>query len=147
MTKMRIAPADRPQVKLECLRFLTTLRLDEARTQLIKGFLDRYLALSAEEFATLQQEVRVLEPPVREAVMKIVNEWEELGAARGRQEGRQEGQARVALRLIRRRFGEVSGELESQIRALPAEKSEELAEALLDFSQITQVQAWLAANA
>ncbi|MDQ2687409.1 MAG: Rpn family recombination-promoting nuclease/putative transposase, partial [Armatimonadota bacterium] len=42
MAKMRIAPADRPRVKLECLRLLATLRLDPARTQLISGFVDSY---------------------------------------------------------------------------------------------------------
>jgi predicted transposase YdaD len=151
MTRMQIAPEDRPRVKLECLRLLATLRLDAARTQLIKGFLDRYLALNAQEVATLHSQFQALEPPVREAVMRVTNEWEELGAARGRQEGRQqgrqEGQAQLVLRLLRRRFGAVPEQLESQIRALPTEKSEDLGEALLDFSQLAQVQAWLSTNA
>ena len=47
MSKMRIAPADRPRVKLECLRLLTTLRLDPARVHLISGFIDTYLHLNA----------------------------------------------------------------------------------------------------
>lgn len=139
MTKMRIASEDRPRVKLECLRLLTTLRLDPARRQLIRGFLDRYLALNREEFATLREEFDGLEPPVREAVMKVVNEWEELG--------RQEGQAQLVLRLLRRRLGPIASELESRVRGLPAQKSEELAEALLDFSATSQLQAWLDANA
>ena len=147
MTRMRIAPEDRPRVKLECLRFITTLRLDEARTQLIKGFLDRYLTLSAEEFATLREEFKTLEPPVREAVMKVINEWEELGAARGRQEGRQEGQAQLLLRQLRRRFGPISAELERRVSGLPPQKLEELAEALLDFADVAETEAWVARNA
>jgi hypothetical protein len=35
MTKMRIAPGDRPRVKLECLRMLATLKLDKARATLM----------------------------------------------------------------------------------------------------------------
>ncbi len=34
MAKMNITPEERPQVKAECLRLLTTLRLDPARMQL-----------------------------------------------------------------------------------------------------------------
>jgi hypothetical protein len=40
MSKMRIAPVDRPKVKAECLRLLVTLCLDPARTRLISGFVD-----------------------------------------------------------------------------------------------------------
>jgi hypothetical protein len=49
MAKMQIQPQDRPTVKLECLRLLTTLRLDPARMQLISGFIDTYLRLNAQE--------------------------------------------------------------------------------------------------
>jgi hypothetical protein len=42
MAKMNIADKDRPHVKLECLRLLTTLRLDPARMQLVSGFVDTY---------------------------------------------------------------------------------------------------------
>ena len=38
------------RVKLECLRLLATLRLDPARMQLISGFVDTYLRLSANSF-------------------------------------------------------------------------------------------------
>jgi Putative transposase, YhgA-like len=40
MAKMKIDVADRPRVKVECLRLLATLRLDPARSQLISGFVD-----------------------------------------------------------------------------------------------------------
>lgn len=49
MAKMRIAEADRPKVKAECLRLLATLRLDPARMQLISGFVDTYLRLNRRE--------------------------------------------------------------------------------------------------
>ena len=49
MAKMNIVEKDRPRVKLECLRLLTTLRLDPARMQLVSGFVDTYLRLNAEE--------------------------------------------------------------------------------------------------
>ena len=49
MSKMRIAPEERPKVKLECLRLLATLRLDSARIKMISGFVDIYLRLTAAE--------------------------------------------------------------------------------------------------
>lgn len=42
MAKMNIAPEERRQVKLECLRLMATLRLDRAKMQLISGFVDTY---------------------------------------------------------------------------------------------------------
>lgn len=49
MAKMNIAVSERLQVKAECLRLLTTLRLDPARMQLISGFVDTYLQLRSVE--------------------------------------------------------------------------------------------------
>ena len=49
MAKMQIAPEDRPLVKAECLRMMVNLPLDEARTQLLSGFVDMYLVLDAVE--------------------------------------------------------------------------------------------------
>ncbi len=49
MAKMNIAVSERPQVKAECLRLLTTLRLDPARMQLISRFVDTYLRLDDTE--------------------------------------------------------------------------------------------------
>jgi hypothetical protein len=46
MTKMQVAPKDRPRVKLECLRMLATLKLDKARATLISAFMDAYLLKS-----------------------------------------------------------------------------------------------------
>jgi predicted transposase YdaD len=61
----------------------------------------------------------------------------------GRQEGRtEEGQALI-LRLLTRRVGNVPMEAEIRVKALPLERLEELGEALLDFTQIGDLLAWL----
>jgi hypothetical protein len=49
MANMNIAPVERARVKLECLRLLVTLKLNQAKMKLISGFIDRYLSLSSEE--------------------------------------------------------------------------------------------------
>ena len=45
MAKMRIAPSDRPRVKLECLRLLATLKQNPAKMQLISGFIDKLIGI------------------------------------------------------------------------------------------------------
>jgi len=61
----------------------------------------------------------------------------------GRQEGRQEGELEMALRLLRRRCGELSPALDARVRALPSERLEALAEALLDFRDGLDLEVWL----
>src|SRR5262249_61748041 len=75
MTKMKIAPEDRPKVKLECLRMLVTLKLDPARATLIGAFMNSYLKLTAAENAVYNREVEAIEPREREAFMAWTNEW------------------------------------------------------------------------
>lgn len=62
MAKMGIAKEERAKVKLECLRLLTTLKLDPARMQLISGFIDTYLRLNEEEEKLFQEQLTVLKP-------------------------------------------------------------------------------------
>jgi hypothetical protein len=59
------------------------------------------------------------------------------------QEGQQEGEARLVLRLLDRRVGELSPEVRSQIQSLSLPQLESLGEALLDFSQPSDLQNWL----
>ena len=69
------------------------------------------------------------------------------GEARGVALGEAQGEAKVTLRQLGRRCGPVSAEQESRIRSLPLERLEALAEALLDFEGMADLNAWLAANA
>ena len=77
------------------------------------------------------------------AYREIFGRGEALGEARG--EAR--GEAKVTLRLLSRRCGPLSAEQDSVIRSLPLERLEALAEALLDFEGMADLNAWLAAIA
>lgn len=61
----------------------------------------------------------------------------------GVRQGQQLGEATLVIRLLERRFGSVDTTTLEQIRSLPSEVLEQLAVALLDFSAITDVAAWL----
>lgn len=66
-------------------------------------------------------------------------EWEQAT----RQEGQQEGQRALILRLLARQVGNLSEETRSQINTLSIEQLEALADALLDFSTVTDLETWL----
>lgn len=91
MSKMNIAYKDRTRVKLECLRLLTTLKLDKARLKLIYGFVDTYLQLNAQEQAEFDSRAKTLGIGETEEVMEIVTSWMRQGIKQGRKEGRKEG--------------------------------------------------------
>jgi Domain of unknown function (DUF4351) len=59
------------------------------------------------------------------------------------QEGQQEGEARLVLRLLDRRVGKLSLEVRAQIQSLSLPQLESLGEALLDFSEPSDLQDWL----
>jgi predicted transposase YdaD len=67
----------------------------------------------------------------------------EQGMQEGRQEGRQEGELTLILRLLTRRVGGISPDIEAQIRTLSLTQLEALGEALLDFSQPSDLTDWL----
>ncbi len=140
MAKMKMTQQERVQVKVECLRLMTTLRLDAARMQLISGFIDTYLRLSAKEEQQFQAQIRTIEPNnQREEVMEIVTSWMEQGL----QQGLQQGEVVLILRQLNRRFGSIAPELEAQIRSLAISQLENLGEALLDFSDTSDLVTWL----
>ncbi|MBW4551844.1 MAG: DUF4351 domain-containing protein [Aphanocapsa sp. GSE-SYN-MK-11-07L] len=66
-------------------------------------------------------------------------EWEQRTEQRGRQE---EGRSLI-LRQLTRRFGALPVELRTQIEALSLPQLEALGDALLDFSELTDLVNWL----
>ena len=58
----------------------------------------------------------------------------------GRQEGRKEGEAGLVIRLLRRRLGQLSDNQVEQIQKLSVPQLENLGEALLDFTDIADLE-------
>ncbi|RAM50993.1 MAG: hypothetical protein C6Y22_14170 [Hapalosiphonaceae cyanobacterium JJU2] len=59
------------------------------------------------------------------------------------QKGDKQGEERTIIRQLHRRFGEIDSSLIDRIRVLSVEKLDELAEALLEFSEVSDLIAWL----
>ena len=135
MAKMRIETSDRPKVKAECLRLLATLRLDPARTRLISGFVDTYLRLNTQEEQVFQSEVGKLETSEQEQIMQITTTWMEQGI--------EQGERSLVLRLLARRVGELPEGVRSQVELFSLHEIEALGEALLDFTNLSDLEQWL----
>lgn len=74
--------------------------------------------------------------------MQITTSWME----QGKQEEFERGVIRekeLILRLIKRKLGEISSELETQVKALNINDVEVLGEALFDFDTVEDLMVWL----
>ena len=118
--------------------------------QMISGFVDSYLQLTAAEMKQYEVEVGKLTEPEREEVMQIVTSWMkegiEQGLQQGLQQGRQEATLSLVTRQLRRRLGALDETTLAQVQALSLPQLEALSEALLDFTSVADLQTWLAAN-
>jgi hypothetical protein len=150
MAKMRIPVEDRPYVMLECVRMIATLKLSPAKQSLIHGFMSSYLRLSAAEMQVYNREVRQIESPDRETVMEYISQWEEIGEARGiaigEARGEARGEAKILLRQLRRRFEGLAPDIEARISSLLSPKLESLADAILDFRELADLERWLSSQ-
>ena len=163
MTKMAIAPADRVKVAGEITRMMLTLKLDASKAELIYGFMENYLKLTAAEWKQYEAELDELLPEEKETRMQG---WTQLGRenyARGRQEGRQEGKQEgrqegeqvgkqegkgsLLERQMKKRFGPVPTQLTERLNQLSVEQLDDLGEALLDFASPADVETWLTEQA
>jgi hypothetical protein len=71
----------------------------------------------------------------KEKIMELTTSWKE--------EGRVEGGLRVVLRQLERRCGALTPPLLERVRGLSSEQLEDLAEALLEFHSIADLERWL----
>ena len=104
------------------------------------GFIDWAMSLPDNLEAEFWKQVRQFE---EEQQMPYITSVERLGIERGREEGRQQGEANLVLRLLNSRLGQVSATVSEQIRQLPVEQLEDLAEALLNFEREADLLEWL----
>ncbi|MBE9249141.1 DUF4351 domain-containing protein [Dolichospermum sp. LEGE 00240] len=116
-----------------------------------------YQKTTLELVYNLRENLRVnqkLETDDRELIMRLEplyqrdreqakEEGRQEGRQEGKQEGKQEGEKNLILRLLHRRIGEIDALLIERITGLSIEQLENLGEALLDFSSVADLEAWL----
>ncbi len=77
---------------------------------------------------------------------RVYQEAKEEGREEGREEGEREATLKLVIGQLTKRFGEISEEMCSSISGLPLTSLENLSEALLDFTNLTDLQTWLEAQ-
>ncbi|MDX1977633.1 MAG: Rpn family recombination-promoting nuclease/putative transposase [Pseudanabaenaceae cyanobacterium bins.68] len=110
--------------------------------------LDLVEAILVNKFPQLSTEEILKMLNLKTADIKETRFYQEVrlvGLEEGRQEGRQEEAANLVSRLLVLRCGSLPSDLELRVRSLSVNQLELLGEALLDFSEIGDLENWLAA--
>jgi hypothetical protein len=118
---MSIAPADRVRVKAEILRLLLTMRLRPEKAQLILGFVETYLELTAKEELKLQRKIDTLPENDQDRIMKMLLPGERAGLRKGRQEGRLETLREDVLEILEARFKRIPYGLNEKVQKISTE--------------------------
>jgi predicted transposase/invertase (TIGR01784 family) len=104
------------------------------------------IASCAGILAGLRFEEDLIRQLFREDIMResvIYQSIRQEGKQEGLQEGLKQEALKLAMRLLRRRFGELEARIIAKVQQLSREQLEELTEALLDFSEVEDLDAWL----
>ncbi|MDJ0798057.1 MAG: Rpn family recombination-promoting nuclease/putative transposase [Calothrix sp. MO_167.B12] len=104
------------------------------------------VAAATSILAGLVLEKEVIRRVLREEIMQESVIYQDIVAeatAKGRAEGIQQGEVSLVLRQLKRRIGELNSHLEERVGGLSVAQLEELGEALLDFSNTSDLLAWL----
>ncbi|CAN1213225.1 DUF4351 domain-containing protein [Tumidithrix helvetica PCC 7403] len=102
-----------------------------------KGLIQRLLRSDIMKESVIYQEMRA--EALAEARAEVLAE----ALAEFEQRGLQKGQIAMLLRLLTRKFGKVNLKIKAQISKLSIMQLENLAEAILDFNHIKDLEAWL----
>ncbi|MGJ0607010.1 Rpn family recombination-promoting nuclease/putative transposase [Cylindrospermopsis raciborskii] len=80
---------------------------------------------------------------LKEGLQKGLQKGLQEGELRGEQRGRQEGQRKIILLLLNHKFDGIELPVVERINRLSLEQLEAMGESLLDFKQISDLEAWL----
>jgi predicted transposase/invertase (TIGR01784 family) len=115
---------------------------------LLECLVSKFSKLSRQEIEAMFlvsdiKQTRFYQDVKQEGKLEGKQEGHQEGRQEGRQEGKQDGEKALVLRQLIKRFGKLSDRHQTQISALEIFQLEELAEALLDFTNITDLNLWL----
>lgn len=136
-------PQDRLDWKLRLVRMLYERNYSRQQILNLFRFIDWLIRLPDDLAQNFNEEIVKYEEAHMPYVTSIERMGREAGRKEGLQEGRQEGLQMLVLRQTRRRVGELTTEADQRIKQLSAAQLEELGEALLDFTAMSDLESWL----
>jgi predicted transposase YdaD len=105
----------------------------------------RDIAAYTEILAGLRFEKNLIRQLLSEEIMQESVIYQDI-LQKGEKRGEERGEQRTIIRQLNRRFGEINSSLVDRIKTLTIEKLDDLADALLDFSNISDLITWLNQN-
>jgi predicted transposase/invertase (TIGR01784 family) len=125
--------------------FVATAKVDEEALKLIETVLVyKFPKLSRQEIEAM---FTISDLKKTKVYQEAKQEGRQEGRQEGWQEGRQEGEHQKAkslvLRQLTRRFGKLNSRLTNTVEKLEITQLDELAEALLDFTDVADLESWL----
>jgi len=126
-------------------RYLLSRTRQEASAPVSSAIIEIITTIIAYRFEQLsRREVEsMLDITLKET--RVYREIKEEGREEGREETR-EATANIIVRLLTKRFGEIPQDVRSLVAGFPLPMLEALGEALLDFTSVADLQAWLQAR-
>jgi predicted transposase/invertase (TIGR01784 family) len=138
---MVLTTVEETQAPEEARYLLTRAQQEIAQPEKNRGIIEMLTTIMAYKFTQLS---RAEVESMLGITLQETRFYQE-AKAEGRQEGRQEEAAALIIRLLTRRLRqELSAEMRSHLASLPLLILEDLSEALLDFTTLAELQAWLA---
>ncbi|MEO0768709.1 MAG: Rpn family recombination-promoting nuclease/putative transposase [Cyanobacteria bacterium J06649_4] len=141
LSRAQAIPTTESRVIIDMVVTIVSYRFDQITRQEVEKMLDITF-----EGTRVFQEVK--EDAMREGRQKGLQEGLQEGRKEGLQEGRREGRreeaASLIIRLFDKRFRDLPEDMRTSISELPLAVLEGLSETLLDFSDVSEVQEWLA---
>src|SRR5690625_1120920 len=129
LSKMGYSTEDRVQIKIEFLRMLVRLQVNDAEQRLLYGFFESYLKLDEKEEERFIMEARKFEEA--KEILEIPISYEERGKKIGREEGRKEGKIEGKIEVAWELLKEgVSKEIIMKTTKLGLDELEELEQKL-----------------
>ncbi len=145
-------PAGRKSWKWELVRRLYERGYDPEQIRGLFRLIDWMMSLPQEMEEAFRQELYEYEerrqmPLIsrmeRDALEQGIQQGLTQGIQQGLTQGIQQEAVKFTLRQLRQKVGSLPEEVESQIRALPVERLEELGLALLEFESLAELTTWL----
>lgn len=137
----------RKEFKLSLMKRLYDQGFERQDIINLYSLIDWMMTLTSELQVEFNQEITQYEEKMK---MPYITSIERIGEQRGEQRGELRGKLleaqQLIMRLLKRRVGEIETSLIKQVEALALEPLEELGEALLDFSNVTDLEKWLASR-
>ncbi len=139
------------EVKRELIRLAYEQGYEREQILSLLRFIDWMIILPEDLEERLDDEIEELEEGKK---MPYVTSWErraekrglERGLERGEKRGRKEGRIDVVLLLLEQRLGEIEASMRKLVEKLTLKRLDDLAVALLDFTEASDLERWLKRN-